>query len=59
MPFIGVTRPRFRSVRVLPGFGLPGHPDPQHATMTDRAPRLTRSGPIHPAASDRAEPARH
>ncbi|MET3694907.1 hypothetical protein ABID43_004470 [Methylobacterium goesingense] len=25
------------------------YPSPQHATMTYRAPRLTRSGPIHPA----------
>lgn len=35
------------------------HPSPQHATMTYRAPRLTGSGPIHPAAEAGVEPARH
>lgn len=46
MPFISVTR---LCIRRLPGVALLGHPSLQHATMTDRAPRLTRSGQIHPA----------
>ena len=35
------------------------HPSPGHPTMTYRAPRLTGSGPIRPATTGSAEPARH
>lgn len=35
------------------------HPSPQHPAMAYRAPRLTRSGPIHPAVHESGESARH